>query len=73
MLSSRYALLIGVLLATGLALDGFMAWQDRDLVRKGYPDFTIFYSAGKMVRTGMAGSLYDERAEFQTQRSSRPM
>ena len=54
-------------MATGLALDGFMAWQDRDLVRKGYPDFTIFYSAGKMVRTGQAGSLYDERAEFQTQ------
>lgn len=44
-----------------------MAWQDRDLVRKGYPDFTIFYSAGRMVRTGLAGSLYDERAEFQAQ------
>jgi hypothetical protein len=60
-------LFVGVLLATGLALDGFMAWQDRDLIRKGYPDFTIFYSAGKMVRTGLASSLYDERAEFQTQ------
>jgi hypothetical protein len=58
--------------ATGLALDGFMAWQDRDLVRKGYPDFTIFYAAGKMVRAGMAGSLYDERAEFQTQREFAP-
>ncbi len=41
-------------------------------MRKGYPDFTIFYSAGTMVRPGMAGSLYDERAEFQTQRQFAP-
>lgn len=67
MLSSRYALLIGALLATGLLLNGFIAWKDRDLVRKGYPDFTIFYSAGKIVRAGMASSLYDESVEFQTQ------
>ena len=67
MLSSRYTLFIRVVLVTGLALNGFMAWKDRDLVRKGYPDFTIFYSAGKMVRAGMAASLYDERVEFQTQ------
>jgi Glycosyltransferase family 87 len=52
---------------TGLFLNLFMAWKDRDLVRKGYPDFTIFYSAGKMVRAGMASSLYEERVEFQTQ------
>src|SRR5205823_11211144 len=25
-----------------------MAWNSRDLIRKGYPDFTIFYSAGKI-------------------------
>jgi Glycosyltransferase family 87 len=70
--SSRYTLFIGILLASGLALNGFMAWQDRDLVRKGYPDFTIFYGAGKMVRAGAAGSLYDERAEFQAQRQFAP-
>ena len=67
MLSSRYELLIAALLVTGLALDGFIAWQGRDLIGKGYPDFTIFYSAGKMVRAGQASSLYDESAEFQTQ------
>ena len=52
---------------TALSLNVFMAWKDRGLVRKGYPDFTIFYSAGKMVRAGMASSLYDERVEYQTQ------
>ena len=72
MVSSRYTLFIEILLASGLALNGFMAWQDRDLVRKGYPDFTIFYGAGKMVRAGAAGSLYDERAEFQAQRQFAP-
>jgi hypothetical protein len=69
---SRYTLFIRVLLVTGLLLNGFMAWKDWGLVRKGYPDFTIFYSAGKMVRTGMAGSLYDERVEFQIQRGFAP-
>jgi Glycosyltransferase family 87 len=71
-LSSRYTLFIGVLLATGLALNGFMAWQDRDLVRKGYPDFTVLYSAGKLVRAGLAASLYDVQVEFQTQRQFAP-
>ena len=65
--SSRYTLFVRILLVTGLLLNVFMAWKNRDLVRKGYPDFTIFYSAGKMVRTGLARSLYDERVEFQTQ------
>ena len=72
MLSSRYAPFIRALLVTGLLLNAFMAWTNRDLVRKGYPDFTIFYAAGTMVRSGMAGSLYDERAEFQTQRQFAP-
>jgi hypothetical protein len=60
------------LLVTGLLLNGFMAWKDWGLVRKGYPDFTIRYSAGKMVRAGMARSLYDERVEFQIQREFAP-
>lgn len=72
MISSRYAPFIRALLVTGLLLNAFMAWTNRDLVRKGYPDFTIFYAAGTMVRSGMAGSLYDERAEFQTQRQFAP-
>jgi len=70
--SSRYRLLIPTLLVTSLLLNAIMAWKDRDLVRKGYPDFTIFYTAGTMVRTGMAASLYDERAEFQVQRQFAP-
>lgn len=72
MLSSRYTLFIGILLATGLALNSFMAWQDRDLVRKGYPDFTVLYSAGRLVRAGLAASLYDVHVEFQTQRQFAP-
>ena len=72
MLTLRYRLLVRVLLATGLALNGSMVWQDWDLVRKGYPDFTIFYSAGSIVRAGMARSLYDESVEFQVQRRFAP-
>jgi len=44
------------------------AWNTRELVAKGYPDFTIFYSAGKMIRGGLAGRLYEEQAQYRTQR-----
>jgi hypothetical protein len=39
----------------------------RERIQRGYPDFTATYTAATMLRRGQAHSLYDERAEFQTQ------
>jgi len=36
-------------------------------VRKGYPDFTIFYSAGKIVREGLGRQMYDEATQYRVQ------
>src|SRR5512138_2395853 len=47
-------------------------WQMRRFILAGYPDFTIFYSAGKMVRMGMGHQLYDEAAEWRVQREVAP-
>src|SRR5437773_11185140 len=44
-----------------------MAWNSRDLIRKGYPDFTIFYSAGKILREGLGVKLYDESTQYRIQ------
>jgi len=37
------------------------------LLRYGYQDFTIFYCAGRMVRSGQSHSLYDLSAQYRAQ------
>jgi alpha-1,2-mannosyltransferase len=57
-----------ILFLTGmLSLHLLLAWDASDLVRKGYPDFTIFYSAGKIVRQGLGTKLYDEETQYRVQ------
>jgi hypothetical protein len=58
-----------VILVGGLVLiHALLFWNLRQQIRDGYPDFTIFYSAGKIVARGMAHSLYDKDLQFQVQR-----
>ncbi|HKS76965.1 MAG TPA: glycosyltransferase family 87 protein [Terriglobales bacterium] len=45
----------------------FVIWNARHLIRKGYPDFTIFYSAAKIVREGLGARLYDPQVQYQVQ------
>src|SRR5947199_2460862 len=56
-----------LLLAAMFAIHVSMAWNSRDLIRKGYPDFTIFYSAGKILREGLGTELYDETTQYRVQ------
>jgi hypothetical protein len=56
-----------LLLAAMFAIHVSMAWNSRDLIRKGYPDFTIFYSAGKILREGFGTKLYDEATQYRVQ------
>ena len=58
---------LALFLAGMLSLHLLLAWQSRDLVRKGYPDFTIFYCAGKIVRQGLGPKLYDEPTQYRIQ------
>ena len=50
-----------------VVLHAAMAWKERDLVRKGYQDFTIFYSAAKIVRQGRGSQLYEEPTQYRVQ------
>ena len=56
-----------LLLAAMFAMHVIMAWNSRDLIRKGYPDFTILYSAGKILRAGLGAKLYDESTQYRVQ------
>jgi hypothetical protein len=60
---AAYGALAGMLLIHAL-----LFWKDRALIVKGYPDFTIFYTAGSMIRQGLGHQLYDQAAEYRVQR-----
>jgi len=59
---------IAVLIVGMLCIHGVLFWKARVLVRQGYPDFTIFYTAGKMLRQGMGHQLYDAQVQFEVQK-----
>lgn len=45
------------------------AWGARNGLRKGYQDFTIFYSAGKTLNLGLGDHLYDDQVQWRIQQS----
>jgi hypothetical protein len=57
------------LFLTGMfLLHALIFWSLRDKIREGYPDFSIFYTAGTIVREGSPARLYDTNFQFQIQR-----
>ena len=60
---------IAVLIVGMLCIHGVLFWKARVLVRQGYPDFTIFYTAGKMLREGLGHSLYDGALQYEVQQT----
>ena len=47
-------------------------WNARDLIWKGYSDFTIYYTAGTIVREGSGHKLYDDATQFEVQQQFAP-
>jgi len=47
-------------------------WNLRQMIARGYPDFTIYYGAGMMVRHGQGRKLYSEPAQLEVQREFSP-
>jgi hypothetical protein len=45
----------------------FFLWRIRDRIARGDPDFTVFYTAGKMMREGLGSQLYNPRAQLAVQ------
>jgi len=41
-------------------------------LKNGYQDFTIFYTAGTMVRTGQTSTLYDPDAQYRVEKQFAP-
>jgi hypothetical protein len=51
-----------------LAIHVFFLWAVRDRIAKGDPDFTVFYTAGKILREGRGSQLYDPATQQAVQR-----
>jgi Glycosyltransferase family 87 len=49
------------------ALNMSLLWQTRGLIFEGWGDFTSFYTAGKIVRSGQSARLYDTGVQWQVQ------
>jgi Glycosyltransferase family 87 len=69
LLTSKLAVLY---VAGVLVIHGLVVWNARDLILKGYPDFTIYYTAGTMIRQGMGHELYNNTAQFILQQQFAP-
>jgi Glycosyltransferase family 87 len=55
-----------------LLIHVLLLWRVRGVIAKGYPDFTTFYMAGKMVRLGLRHELYDLTTEWRVQQEFAP-
>jgi hypothetical protein len=63
----KYRPLLFLFLAGMLSLHLIIAWDSIDLIRKGYPDFTTFYSGASILRQGLRRQLYDEATQYRVQ------
>jgi hypothetical protein len=63
----RLRRLLQVVLAAMLALHAWAFVALRKNVREGYPDFSIFYTAGECVQRGLGSQLYDLATEKRLQ------
>ena len=55
-----------------LLMHGIVFWNLRDAIARGRPDFSAFYTAGKIVLDGNASRLYDYGLQTRTQQRELP-
>jgi len=51
-----------------VATHAFFLWSVRERIARGDPDFTVFYTAGKILRAGHGALLYDAPTQLAAQR-----
>ncbi|HYM77286.1 MAG TPA: glycosyltransferase family 87 protein [Candidatus Dormibacteraeota bacterium] len=66
--SRHYTGLVWLFVAAMLATHAFFFWSVRDRIARGDPDFTVFYTAGKILREGRGAQLYDAPTQQTVQR-----
>lgn len=72
LLPPAYKRILVVLLVSGCCINAYFLWMQWWGLAKGYADFTIFYSAADIVRSGQAKQLYNEQLQYLAQRAAAP-
>jgi Glycosyltransferase family 87 len=67
MRTKKYQVFMILFLAGMLSVHLAIAWNSVELIRKGYPDFTIFYSSARILAQGLGRQLYDEPTQYRVQ------
>jgi hypothetical protein len=67
-LKSRRSL-VRIFIAGMLCLHLLFFVNLRKRIERGYPDFTVFYTAGTVLRDGLGHQLYDERVQYEVQKN----
>src|SRR5271154_6718792 len=57
-----------IFLTAMIVLHAWLFFSLRREIATGYPDFTIFYTAGKIILQGHSRQLYDLETQFAIQR-----
>ncbi len=63
-----YKIVVSLFVLAMLGAHVFFFWSVRDRIVRGDPDFTVFYTAGQILRQGHAPDLYDARTQGEIQR-----
>lgn len=50
-----------------VGIHAFFLWSVRDRIPRADPDFTVFYTAGKILREGRGAHLYEARTQLEIQ------
>jgi hypothetical protein len=59
--------LLWIFVAAIISTHVFFLWRVRDRIARGDPDFTVFYTAGKMLREGHGAQLYQSNTQLAVQ------
>jgi len=72
MKAAKLKFAISAYFAGTVVIYAVMFWSMRELIREGYPDFSMYYRAGIMVRRGLGRQLYDGATQVTVQREFSP-
>jgi hypothetical protein len=67
-IAGRYRVLAWIFVVSILATHAFFLWSVRDRIARGDPDFTVFYTAAKILRSGLGPHLYETATQQAVQR-----
>ncbi len=66
--NSRWRRPVAALLLSFALVHVVLTWSVRDRILTGFPDYTIFYTAGTILHRGLAPRLYDASLQYEIQR-----